>query len=435
MGILAFPVTFYYMRKRTKQVFVAYYLHFMAITITGILEFFGTSWVVYVYFHIFIANTLIYFRSRLSLSIYIYGFCVAVFSFYYNQYWLFIDHKPKTMDITFVVIGFINLIYITLNVLKTYGDLKDEMEKDKESLKKSVQQMKEMMRNIKNFGNKLKESVKETTKKSGEINKGFYVLNDSKNEQTKNMNSITNDMIDAQVHMRELNQKAENLRQKSKDMTLLSLQTTDEMHHLETKSIVLEDVLRENSYLFEKLSKKSERIYTIINTIQEIARHTNLLSLNASIEAARAGESGKGFMIVANEVKVLANHSSESAQQIEGIINELIDEIINMEKGGEKGVNALKQTKESAERVSKNIESLKKESEGLQMIADETKNKVSSIEENGQTIAISLNHLTNINEQNSLLTKEMGDLLDQLNNMIISIENNFEILDGKIDEI
>ena len=69
----------------------------------------------------------------------------------------------------------------------------------------------------------------------------------------------------------------------------------------------------------------------IIGLIQEIASQTNLLSLNASIEAARAGEAGRGFTVVANEVKNLSQSSNETSSQISASLNEMkksIDDIL-----------------------------------------------------------------------------------------------------------
>ncbi|MCM1988638.1 ABC transporter substrate-binding protein [Oceanirhabdus seepicola] len=72
-----------------------------------------------------------------------------------------------------------------------------------------------------------------------------------------------------------------------------------------------------------KLSEKSNEIKGIVDIIKQISKTTHLLSLNANIEAARAGEAGRGFTIVAQEVKKLANSSSESADNINTIIDEM----------------------------------------------------------------------------------------------------------------
>jgi hemoglobin-like flavoprotein len=76
-----------------------------------------------------------------------------------------------------------------------------------------------------------------------------------------------------------------------------------------------------------QLDTKAQHISRVVDVIQAIAEQTNLLALNATIQASKAGEQGKGFMVVANEVKQLSVQSSESAQAIRTQLGELQDEV------------------------------------------------------------------------------------------------------------
>lgn len=80
---------------------------------------------------------------------------------------------------------------------------------------------------------------------------------------------------------------------------------------------------RSDAQLVQKLSDQAQKIGSIVQTIDDIAAQTNLLALNAAIEAARAGEAGKGFAVVADEVRALASRTSDSTQEITNMVQKV----------------------------------------------------------------------------------------------------------------
>ncbi len=91
----------------------------------------------------------------------------------------------------------------------------------------------------------------------------------------------------------------------------------------------LEDVLKqmvENAEPIYRLSNKVEKIKMVMSVMEELSQKTDLLSLNASIEATRAGEMGKGFALVANEIRNMAENSKQSSQEIRRIVDDIFED-------------------------------------------------------------------------------------------------------------
>ncbi|MCB5358377.1 methyl-accepting chemotaxis protein [Vibrio lentus] len=127
---------------------------------------------------------------------------------------------------------------------------------------------------------------------------------------------------------------------------------------LEQVSNQISDSMNNTAQALEELKSYSLDIDSVINVISSVSEQTNLLALNAAIEAARAGEQGRGFAVVADEVRNLAGETQKSTEHIRTLIERLQkkSEETNVEMSN--NLNLLNQSKESVESVSKAFESI-----------------------------------------------------------------------------
>lgn len=150
------------------------------------------------------------------------------------------------------------------------------------------------------------------------------------------------------------------------------------------------------SKVINKLESDSENIGSILEVIRSIADQTNLLALNAAIEAARAGEQGRGFAVVADEVRTLAHRTQSSTEEIQKMIEDLQSESRNAVVAIEAGLNQTQGTIDSATRAGESLHAI---AQAINTISNLNRMIATSTEHHSEVsidIAKSINNISSI---------------------------------------
>jgi methyl-accepting chemotaxis protein len=204
--------------------------------------------------------------------------------------------------------------------------------------------------------------------------------------------------------------------------------TTDAMAEIQAVVGQAADKVRE-------LGGYAEKIGAVVDTIDDIAAQTNLLALNAAIEAARAGEHGRGFAVVADEVRKLAERSSRETKQIAELIGQV-------RSGTQEAVSAMERGATTVHHGTAKAEQAGRALEAILEAVEETVRQVADIASSSQEMAAGARNVTesmlaisSAIEDNSAATEEMAAQTNQLSDAIHAIASVAEEQSAATEEV
>lgn len=261
-----------------------------------------------------------------------------------------------------VAMGDLSVEPIKVKSKDELGELSNSFNKMVHDLSSVVRQVSDSSMQVAASSEQLTASAQQSTSAAEQVTRVITESAEGTEQQLRTFNEMSASVKEMAIGMDQIAEASEVMLQSSEETRTLASKGADSIANVVSQMNEIHVSVEEAAKLIHTLGKRSDEIRRITDIITGIAEQTNLLALNAAIEAARAGEQGKGFAVVADEVRKLAEESSKSSDQISKMIAVIQEEtkkaVLSMELGNEKVNTGLTYTAEANESFTKISESI-----------------------------------------------------------------------------
>jgi len=192
------------------------------------------------------------------------------------------------------------------------------------------------------------------------------------------------------------------------------------------------DVVRKSAATVQALGKSSDQIGEIVQVIDDIADQTNLLALNAAIEAARAGEQGRGFAVVADEVRKLAERTTKATKEIATMIKQIQKDTYGAVESMEEGTKEVEVGKQLAEKAGRSLQEI---IHGAENVVDIVSQVAAASEEQSsaaEQISKNIESISSVTQESASGIQQIAHASEDLNRLTLNLQEL--VAQFKVDE-
>jgi len=310
-----------------------------------------------------------------------------------------------------------------------------------DNLKATLLTVKDTSEKVSSTGEQINGAVNQTTMAVQQVATTVQELANGAQETAKNVQEVSSAVDNIGRRIEELAQNADTVEKLSTEARSLTEEGQEVVNELNRGFNETQSVTNTVVSAMDQLERLAGEIGRIVETITAISSQTNLLALNAAIEAARAGEAGRGFAVVADEVRKLAEESNQSAQRIADFIDQIRNQVVKTAEGVKNSVSVVNRQIEIGSRVTETFARIANGNSKIVDAIEDITRGITSLVEESKRISNSIQNVAAIAEENaasaeetSAASQEISAAMEEINanvNTLLSLARDMEALLGK----